>query len=579
MAIAISLQTSANGQNIVPAILAHSNHLSSSPLPHSSSSQIHQTSIHSVAFHPPHKVTSNSPNPAPRPETHGYHTQQSQQANIQTPAAKAATESTPIRKNAEPRLELLNQHFEYKKNALEQVCGVPAAKALIDYAKFHGKVLEGIESPRHLVSVPVEAGLADRLTGVISLFWLAFFSRSAFQIGSYHNLPRFEAAFDYVFVNWTRTVVADEEKYTAPAMFTYKGKRGFTGVRRFESSVDNSKNHLEYMINNGDRTRQIFQGMDLSRYPTNERSYPSEQHVFASSNRGAIHHLFNNEHHRNYLQNELQLNSGNAFRCAYHFLFQENDNVRAAMSAHAHYLEPSSLFSITTKRNSIPGKSELVNMLPHKNHHHDKAGSSLPPKLKIGIGIRVGDEAFDPEKDQQVKLEQYQDYISCAEYLGEGLPSNLLSLVQHPTNDSMTNSTTSTSEYPILWYVMSESLHLRQLIHDKYGDRIITDYNTTYFHGDCNSKTHGGCHQDKLDNAIIYAVAQLSLFSLCDVQIVSESGFPRISAEVAKEPHLMFMLSMYHTTSDLYKVCQLKSPADHNHLQSQGCGIRKHLRN
>jgi hypothetical protein len=199
----------------------------------------------------------------------------------------------------------------------------------------------------------------------------------------------------------------------------------------------------------------------------------------------------------------------------------------------------------------------------------------MPPKLKIGIGIRVGDQAFDPDQDNQVMLDSFSGYLNCANHLTNSLPKDLFAKlkVQQSLHHNLTLPTDDEEAYPILWYVMSESKHLRELIHKRYGEKVITDYQTIYFHGDCHSKTHGGCHQEKLDHAIIHAAAQLTLFSLCDVHIVSESGFPRISAEVAKEPHLMFMLSMHHQTKDLEKVCHLENPIEYEKIQSIGCGI------
>ena len=92
----------------------------------------------------------------------------------------------------------------HKQQQLEDICGKPTADALLEYARFHEDVVQGRTPRRSLVAVAVEAGLADRLTGVISLFWLSFFSKHAFFIGTHEMLPKFESAYEYVFVNWTK---------------------------------------------------------------------------------------------------------------------------------------------------------------------------------------------------------------------------------------------------------------------------------------------------------------------------------------------------------------------------------------
>ena len=70
-------------------------------------------------------------------------------------------------------------------------CGIWQA----DYIALHRGILNGTLPPRYFVSVAVEAGLADRLTGTLTEFFLALFTRRAFQIITYGTLPRFEAAF------------------------------------------------------------------------------------------------------------------------------------------------------------------------------------------------------------------------------------------------------------------------------------------------------------------------------------------------------------------------------------------------
>jgi hypothetical protein len=115
-------------------------------------------------------------------------------------------------------------------------------------------------------------------------------------------------------------------------------------------------------------------------------------------------------------------------KCAFYFLFSPNDDVKKAMSKE---------FSIL-KSNDI---------------------------LKISINIRVGDPVFDPEYDQRTtKLDIYEPYFICA--------SNIESFARLPNQR-------------VIWYLTSDSLRLRQLAKQKYGEKVLTEENLRYVHGDC----------------------------------------------------------------------------------------------
>jgi hypothetical protein len=112
----------------------------------------------------------------------------------------------------------------YQRPAAFEGCGTWQE----DYMRLHQQTLAGELPPRYLVSVAVEAGLADRLIGIISEFYFALLTGRAFQISSAHQkLPTFEAAFDAPHVNWTRPDT-DVEVLIDHLRYTYKGVRGYT---------------------------------------------------------------------------------------------------------------------------------------------------------------------------------------------------------------------------------------------------------------------------------------------------------------------------------------------------------------
>ena len=53
-----------------------------------------------------------------------------------------------------------------------------------------------------LVSIAVEGGIADNLSGLMSEFYLALLSQRALQIYDYGYLPKYEPAFQYVYPNY-----------------------------------------------------------------------------------------------------------------------------------------------------------------------------------------------------------------------------------------------------------------------------------------------------------------------------------------------------------------------------------------
>lgn len=371
--------------------------------------------------------------------------------------------------------------------ALNNSCGATTTDLLLEYARFHANVLNHKEPKRYLVSVAVEAGLADRLSGMITQFWWSVFNKRAYQISPYDRLPRFESAYDYRFINWTRP--PDPVNYTIPLMFTYNGERGFVGDRQFDSSVDKKENWLEYLINDDNHMKRIFLHTNVSSYPV---EYPIKHTVFTSSNRGGMHYMYDNPLMKPLLE-KLNLRKQDTFRCAYTFLFKYNKEVQQISA-------------------------------PYLKEIGEKQKNSPPNSLLIGIGIRAGDKSFDPQKDATLTSSVYEQFTNCAQRIEESYYSNAERQSMKGTSNPV-------------WFVMAESLHTRQMIAARFGKKVVTDSTNSYFHGDCGHKTHGGCDLEHLRQAIIHAASQLQLFSKCNVHIVAKSGFPRIGAMLSQPPY------------------------------------------
>jgi hypothetical protein len=161
--------------------------------------------------------------------------------------------------------------------------------------KLHQGILSGASPQRYLVSVAVEAGLADRLTGIISEFYFALLTGRAFQItNAGQKLPLFEAAFDAPYVNWTRHL-EDPEVLVEHLRYTYKGQRGYTGPRHYPDTgeVDLKEYGSIYLVNSEEAGTRFFARDDLRAVRDDNVST-----LFMTSNRGRVVELFDNPFHR-----------------------------------------------------------------------------------------------------------------------------------------------------------------------------------------------------------------------------------------------------------------------------------------
>jgi hypothetical protein len=347
------------------------------------------------------------------------------------------------------------------------------------YIERHRAILNGSLPPRYLVSVAEEGGLADRLTGTLTEFFLALFTNRAFQIITYGTLPRFEAAFLAPHINWSRPT--DNDTLISNLKYTYRGQRGYTGDRSYGPNVDTKLYWPVYLINNG-KANEFFLSTNISEYPVDHNNVTT---LFVASNYGRIVRLFDNPYHRSQLF-RMGLRPETAVKCAFNFLFSPSDGLRAAMSRE---------FSILKSVDA----------------------------LKISVNIRVGDSVFDPNYDASTTLLPFEPYFFCA--------SAIESFARLPNQR-------------VIWYVTSDSLRLRQLAKQKYGEKVLTEENLRYVHGDCghtHAKRYGNCTKQSQDFSIQMSAGQLYAMSMCDYHVVSlMSGFGRFGTILSHVWHNVY---------------------------------------
>ena len=382
------------------------------------------------------------------------------------------------------------EYFPRSCNLLEPTRLIPIHRSVFDgcgtwqedYIKRHRAILNGQLPPRYLVSVSEEGGLADRLTGTMTEFMFALLTGRAFQIITYGTLPRFEAAFSSPHINWSRP--CDDDRLIDILKYTYRGHRGYLGVRSYGPEVNTNLYWPLYWINSG-RDVEFFLSSNVSQQPLQHENVPT---IFVASNQGRIIRLFDNPYHRAQLF-RMGLRPETALKCLFNFLFSPSTAVRQAM------------------------KREFTAL-------------QSTDALKISINIRVGDLAFDPAYDKlNTTLPPFEHYFNCALQIEKfaRLPNQR-----------------------VIWYFTSDSLRLRQLVKQKYGDKVLTEEKLRYVHGDCGDsapKRYGNCTREAHDFSIRMAAGQIYAMSMCDYHVVSlMSGFGRFAAVLSHYWHNVYQV-------------------------------------
>eukprot|EP01035_Chromulina_nebulosa_P023631 gene23631-30642_t len=367
-----------------------------------------------------------------------------------------------------------------------------------EYSLFHSNALVDFHQPkRFAIAMSVESGLGDNIVGLISIFFYALMSRRIFTTYSYDSLSRFEFAFDQPNVNWTFPHRLPDEA-VEPMKYTYKGVPGYRWSRAYNESLVNTTEYAQiYLVNDNPNSDIIFQRSNLSMLPMGKVDVP---YVLAASNRGRSFKLFDNPYHRNDLMQKMGLSSpSSAFSCAFSFLFRPNLVMR-----------------------KIYG--DLWRRL-----------SESDDEIKIGIRIRVGDAAaFDGKaatnsrptaSEDEALLSKYMHYFRCAEEIEQELIQE-----RNVTGSAEGRALAST------WYLISDSLELRQAAQRHFGVKLLTDdaYRPMHTYCPVNSAMGLPCgsnQEERMREATVRAAGDLLSFALTDYHIFSrESGFGRVGA-------------------------------------------------
>jgi len=381
-------------------------------------------------------------------------------------------------------------------------CSIPSWSA--SYASLHRDIRAGKLPPSYLVSIGVEAGLGDRLSGLLTEFWMSVFLNRALVMPPYADgaLPMWEAGFSVGVFDWTFPVQRPE--LSAPLEFTYRGVRGYPHAKRAYDAANGSMYEMYYLVNNGmsPSRKTMFLTGDLRM-----RFGGTKPYLFVSSNRGAAYMLFNNSHYHARMR-AMGVNSVNLAACTFEAIL-------------------------------APSKATLLAYQGFMN-----AFTANPAAVRISVNFRAGDFVFahrraadklDPEL-----LFKLEPFFECA---------NQIATWERKARGA---------NLAIVMYFTSESLAVRRYLQLVTRSRFvallnylavpaepftfITDHSAEYYHGDCRKLVPGFvsmtreeqqkvCPAQDQNSSIVHAAGQMYVMTQAHHHVFyGASSFGMLSA-------------------------------------------------
>lgn len=236
----------------------------------------------------------------------------------------------------------------------------------------------------------------------------------------------------------------------------------------------------------------------LERY-TKDYNYDkdfSERILLFKGHTGNIIHTIqsNTSIYQKFLTINLKMNSKQIFGCLYHSLFTYR-------------------LSYLIKLNEI--LSSINDQLGHRSE--DILRILLSPNFNsIGIQIRVGDQTMTDKKNQQLNIENFQQFFSCAKDLIR-------------KNEIILNKTNEKS----IAFLLSDSYQLRQSALKQWKYSSTSNQSQLHIVSNSNPVLHVQYANNRL-LALQLGMFDIFLFSLCEQHIIStRSGFGRLPAFIS----------------------------------------------
>ena len=255
------------------------------------------------------------------------------------------------------------------------------------YTAFHKHELSKGDAARIMVAVPHRSGIADRITGLATVFMWALASKRAFQVGNVPGLRPLEDAFESPSINWTRP--QDPDWVLEPLLEN-------AALRQFNDSVFPHAFAAVNLI--GSRSDEMFDG-DLLMHHSVARV------ILVSTNRGRTVRLFDHPSFTEALEG-TGLSADTAFGCFVNYLFKP-------LSEDFEHLQP---------QHSLANNQELI---------------------KIGIQVRVGDASMH----SALALQDFEEFFSCARQIEHFISHHERSVIWVLVSDSQHLRTLAVARY------------------------------------------------------------------------------------------------------------------------------------
>jgi hypothetical protein len=374
------------------------------------------------------------------------------------------------------------------------------------YSQLHSRIIAGEAPARYLVSVAPETGMAERLTGLVTQFYLALLSRRA--LTAFHPdpdaVPPFAAVCDYPLFNWTHPQPLPRPVY-APLLSdeysTYAERRDAAqGMQQLPVPFDQEYQLFQF-VNATAPMLSWLASSNLSAWPA---EHPELAHAVVASNRGATWKLADNPYHTDDFW-RMGLRPEEAFMCGFWALCRPNEQVQ-------------------------------------RLYARDVWGPLADPhSLKIGIQVRFGDEVLNTDDERADDPKYVSSLMSLATPFFECAAA--------------IESAFSVPGQQVVWYLLSDSGEFRRAAKDKFGDKLLTDTELTAAHSSCRANTgratrgevlrDGACSPEHTQRVMQHSLGSMLALSLTDFHIMTKaSQLGRLAAALSGKWNNMHELKL-----------------------------------
>jgi len=338
------------------------------------------------------------------------------------------------------------------------------------------------EPNRHnpsIVLIPHTSGIADRILGTATAFFVALLTRRSFQIGQRDGLPYFDLVFEPNGIDWRRE---KDPLWLVEPLIEGAQPRNYNEsilqTKQYNAVNTIEQKGLQDMLLHSNLTQ--FLGEDY-------------QTVFLSLNKGRVLKIYDNPCHKDDI-NRFNMSKRHTFGCFVDFLFKPRPEI---------FLPVFKQFDIMTSKSIANAKDDV---------------------LKIGIQIRVGDWYWTNTQHHVDLDRQFYMFFDCAEQIEAFVRAGGRNFTS------------------VVWYLITESMPLRLAAITKYGSKVVTALNTSIEHSSKEKSVCKEANCTVSVTGFQTAAAEWWLFALAEFHVISRfSGFGR-SAAMRSSNHSIYTI-------------------------------------